>query len=135
MEPTLHHVGHVLTAPLATVIEHWRESVGAIAVSELIHDPVQRVRAVFLKLPAGPDIELLEAAAEDSPIRAFAAQGGGLHHLCFEVDDLEAHLADMRKRKAMLVRKPQDAIAFSGRQIAWMLTRERLLLEFLQRAR
>lgn len=110
----------------------WGESLHA-TVSEIITDPLQQVRAVFLQLPAGPQIELLEASSPSSPVHAFAVKGGGLHHLCFEVDDLDAHMLHMRTQKSLLVRRPQPAVAFEGRRIGWMLTRERLLVEYLER--
>jgi len=39
----------------------------------------------------------------------------------------------MQAQKAMLVRHPKPAVAFGGRLIAWMLTREKLLVEYLER--
>ena len=59
-------------------------------------------------------------------------KGGGLHHLCYEVEDCEKALAAMRQRSAMIVRRPQPAVAFAGRRIAWMLTAEKLLIELLE---
>jgi methylmalonyl-CoA/ethylmalonyl-CoA epimerase len=134
MEPSLHHVGHVVNVPLESIVEQWRESVGATTVSAIVHDPIQKVRAIFLQLPgSGVQIELVEATGADSPVAAFADRGGGMHHLCFEVEDLEAHMAAMRARKAVVVRRAQPAVAFGGRRIGWMLTRERLLVEYLER--
>ena len=133
--PSLHHIGYVVTGPIETVVDQWRESLGATHVSEIFHDPIQRVRVLFLHLPAGAQVELVERASPDSPVTTFAEKGGGMHHLCFEVDDLDAHLAEMKTRKAVLVRRPQPAVAFDQRRIAWMITRERLLVEYLERAK
>jgi methylmalonyl-CoA/ethylmalonyl-CoA epimerase len=94
---------------------------------------VQRVRVVFLYFSVGSAVELVEPAAPDSPVSSLAEKGGGFHHLCFEVDDLEAHMAFMRTQKALLVRKPQPAVAFEGRRIGWMITREKMLVEYLER--
>jgi methylmalonyl-CoA/ethylmalonyl-CoA epimerase len=98
-------------------------------------DPTQRVRVTFLQCP-GSDvlIELVEPAEEKSPVQAFLQKGGGLHHLCYEVRDCDAALRLMRGRKAMLVKRPNPAVAFGGRRIAWVLTAEKLLLEFLEQA-
>lgn len=82
----------------------------------------------------GPQIELVEPAAEKSPVTAFLARGGGLHHVCYEVDDLEGHIRFMREQRAAVLRAPQPAVAFQGRRIAWVLTREKLLVELLERA-
>jgi methylmalonyl-CoA/ethylmalonyl-CoA epimerase len=98
-------------------------------------DPNQRVKITFLKCPGTEVlIELVEPAEEKSPVRAFLERGGGLHHLCYEVKDCDAALRIMRQRKAMLVKRPNPAVAFGGRRIAWVLTAEKLLLEFLEQA-
>jgi methylmalonyl-CoA/ethylmalonyl-CoA epimerase len=134
-EPSLHHIGQVVSS-IGDSLDHWRLSLRAVNVSGMVNDPVQQVRAVFIGLP--PDgstrFELIEPASADSPIRGFAEKCGGLHHLCFEVDDLDRHIALMKDRKATLVRSPQIAVAFEGRRIAWMYLKEKLLVEYLERS-
>jgi methylmalonyl-CoA/ethylmalonyl-CoA epimerase len=51
-------------------------------------------------------IELVEPAGEDSPVFAFLKQGGGLHHLCYEVDDLELQIQQMRASRSVLAKPP-----------------------------
>ena len=133
-EPSLHHIGYVVSS-IDQSLGGWLISLGGVAVSEVIHDPIQRVRVVFISLrPAGTaQFELVEPAAGDSPVSGFAAKGGGLHHLCFEVDHLDRYIAYMKGLKATLVRAPQPATAFEGRRIAWMYLREKLLVEYLER--
>lgn len=132
--PTLHHVGYAVTS-IEEAIEGWRESFCALAVSPTFGDPVQRALVAFLTLgdSAAAQIELIQGDDEDSPIARFAAKGGGLHHLCFEVNNLADHLALMKSRGAMLIRPPRPAVAFDGRPIAWMVTRQKALVEYLQR--
>lgn len=134
-EPSLHHVGHVVSS-IDESIDHWRSCLNAVSVSSMVEDPIQGVRAVFIDLsPAGSTrIELIEPASPDSPVRSFADKGGGLHHLCIEVDDLDRHLARMKALKATLIRSPQPATAFGGRRIAWMFLRQKMLVEYLERA-
>jgi methylmalonyl-CoA/ethylmalonyl-CoA epimerase len=60
-------------------------------------------------------------------------RGGGLHHLCYEIDNLEEQLALSRTRGGIVVRPPLPAVAFEGRRIAWVYTKNKLLLEFLER--
>ena len=133
-EPSLHHVGYVVGS-IADGLDSWRASLAATSVSAIFEDPLQRARVVFLDLPPSGEVkvELVEPAGAESPVAAFLAKGGGLHHLCFEVDDLETHLAAMRACKAMLIRHPKPAVAFNGRRIAWMFTADKLLVEYLER--
>lgn len=99
----------------------------------IIHDPLQMANVTFLVAGAGqPLIELVEPAGEGSPVARTAKQGGGLHHLCYEVDSLEEQLEQSRAARAILVRPPLPAVAFNGRRICWVFTRERLLLEYLE---
>jgi methylmalonyl-CoA/ethylmalonyl-CoA epimerase len=60
--------------------------------------PTQKVRTAFL--PIGESrVELLEPTAEDSPVAKFLARrGGGVHHICFAVDNIETALADLEER-------------------------------------
>ena len=89
---------------------------------------------VFLQ-PAeeGVQVELVAPAGPGSPVAPFLAKGGGMHHLCYEVDLLEPQIETMKRRKAVVIRPPKPAVAFGGRRIAWMVTRERLVLEYVER--
>jgi len=51
-------------------------------------------------LPVGESrIELLEPVSEETPVGRFIAKRGeGLHHICYEVDDLGARIAEMKDR-------------------------------------
>jgi methylmalonyl-CoA/ethylmalonyl-CoA epimerase len=61
-------------------------------------------------------------------------RGGGLHHLCYEIEDLENQLALSRAQGGLVVKPPLPAVAFAGRRIAWVYTRNKLLLEYLERS-
>jgi methylmalonyl-CoA/ethylmalonyl-CoA epimerase len=93
------------------------------------------VRVTFLrgKSVADPLLELVEPAGEESPVVSFLKRGGGLHHLCYQVDSLEKQLKLSRSRGGLVVRAPLPAAAFGGRRIAWVYTKNKLLLEYLER--
>ena len=133
-EPFLHHVGYVVPS-IAESLTRWSATLSAVSVSEPFEDPIQRARVLFLELApgGGTRLELVEPLTEDSPVARFLQKGGGLHHLCFEVDELEKHIRHMKAQQALLVRHPQPAVAFGGRLIAWMMTRDKLLVEYLER--
>ena len=134
-EPSLHHVGFVV-ASIAASMDQWSLSLAASSVSQTFEDPIQGVRIAFLDLPGNgaTKFELIEPAGPESPVARFLEKGGGLHHVCFEVDRLEEQIARMKGNRAVLVRRPEPAVAFGGRRIAWMLTREKLLVEYLERS-
>ena len=101
---------------------------------QVFEDPIQKVKVAFLETPGSDvQIELGEPAAADAPVTAFLEKGGGLHHLCYEVDDCDATLQLVRQRKGLIVKRPSPAVAFGGRRIAWALTAEKLLLEYVEK--
>lgn len=130
---TLHHVGFVV-ADIAPAMEGFLRSLNASWDRRIIEDPVQRVKVAFLTTrPGEPQIELVEPVGERSPVRKFLLEkGGGLHHFCYEASSLQVELRAFRSRGAILVQPPVPAVAFDGRRIAWVLTRENLLVELLE---
>ena len=130
----LHHLGFVV-ASIATVGEAFALSVSARWDGQIIHDPIQQARvAFFYPVDArNPVYELVEAAGESSPVSNFLKKGGGLHHVCYEVDDLESQLLEARKAGLAIVSAPAPAVAFEGRRIAWVCSKRRLLMELLER--
>jgi methylmalonyl-CoA/ethylmalonyl-CoA epimerase len=133
---TLHHLGFVV-ASISKVAEEFAAAMGLRWDGKIIHDPLQRVRVSFF-LPAdmrNPVFELVEPASEVSPVTRFLKKGGGLHHVCYEIDDLESGLREARATGLAIVSPPTPAVAFDGRRIAWVCSRSRLLLELLERDR
>lgn len=70
---------------------------------EARHDvPTEKVRTAFL--PVGEShVELLEPTDPDSAIGRFLETRKGLHHVCVQVDDIEAALAELRARGVPLL--------------------------------
>jgi methylmalonyl-CoA/ethylmalonyl-CoA epimerase len=133
--PALHHIGFVVPSILPAM-EGFLHSLNASWDRQIFEDPLQRVKVAFLTIrPGEPQIELVEPVGDKSPVRKFLVEkGGGLHHFCYETDNLEVTLETFRARRAILVRHARPAVAFNGRRIAWVLTREHLLVELLEKA-
>ena len=129
----LHHTGFIV-ASIDQALPGFLSSLDAVATTGKIHDPLQKVNVLFLRPVAGEysQIELVEPAGEDSPVVRFLARGGGMNHLCYEVNDIDASLQAMKERKCVIVSKPKPAVAFDGRRVAWAMTRDRLLVELLE---
>lgn len=133
-QPKMHHIGYVV----ASIQESGRSfelSLGAAWDGNIILDPIQKVRVTFLQghCSTDPLVELVEPGGADSPVTRFLERGGGLHHLCYEVEELESHLAFCKSVGTIIIRPPVPAVAFGGRRIAWAVTKNRLLMEFLER--
>lgn len=88
----LGRVNHIAIAvpDLAAAAASYRDVLGA-RVTEPQALPEHGVTVVFVELP-NTKVELLEPLGEASPIAAFLQKspGGGMHHVCYEVDDILA---------------------------------------------
>lgn len=129
----LHHIGFVLKS-IADSAQDFTRSLSCTWDGSVTFDPLQKVRVAFLRPERNgePSIELVEPAGEDSPVKAFLERGNGLHHLCYEVGNLESELRRARNCGGLTVRPPLPAAAFGGRRIAWVYTKARVLLEYLE---
>ena len=85
----LNHVA-IVVPDLAAASAIYRQTLGA-AVSDPLDLPAHGVTTVFVELP-NAKIELLHPLGEESPVARFLERnpGGGVHHLCYEVDDIIA---------------------------------------------
>jgi methylmalonyl-CoA epimerase len=116
----LKRVDHIaiLVRNLEQALVFYRDTLG-IMPSEIKEVPTEQVRIAFLPMdsPAGSEIELIEPTAADSSLSKFLdKRGEGLHHICLEVDDIDAALAEMREKGAPVLDK-QPRIAAEGRAI------------------
>ena len=134
LEVRLHHVGFAVRS-IASEVDAFRSSILASWDGKIFNDPLQKVRVTFLQTSSPTDamVELVEPAADDSPVGQFLKRGGGLHHLCYEVPELDTHLGKMQAVGGIIVKPPLPAVAFENRRIAWVVTRQKLLLEFLEK--
>jgi methylmalonyl-CoA/ethylmalonyl-CoA epimerase len=129
----LHHIGFVVYS-IQECAEAFALSLRATWDGNIVFDPLQKVHVTFFQghNPTDPLIELVEPGGPESPVSRFGERGGGLHHLCYEVNDLDSQLRFCQSVGTRIIRPPVSAVAFGGRRIAWGITKKRLLMEFLE---
>jgi methylmalonyl-CoA/ethylmalonyl-CoA epimerase len=130
----LHHIGFIVPS-IQDSGKSFCLALGVTWDENIVFDPIQKVRVTFLQgnNPSDALIELVEPGGPESPVTRFLERrGGGLHHLCYEMADLDAHLAFCKAVGTMIIHPPVPAVAFGGRRIAWALTEKNLLVEFLE---
>jgi methylmalonyl-CoA/ethylmalonyl-CoA epimerase len=129
----MHHIG-IVVASIDAAVSSYETTLNLGVVSGPFIDPLQGARVIFLSRgqPGEAAIELVEPTSETSPVAPFVKRGGGMHHVCYLTRDLDGELARVRALGALLVHAPVPAVAFQGRRIAWIYTRERLLVELLE---
>jgi methylmalonyl-CoA/ethylmalonyl-CoA epimerase len=106
----IHHVG-IVVPNLDRGLALWRDVLGMrLARQATIAD--QGVRAALLEIGSS-EIELLEPLSPTSGVGRFLERfGGGLHHLCFETDDVQRELDAARDRGIELIdQQPRPGLA------------------------
>ncbi len=85
----LNHVA-IAVPDLKAAAANYRDTLGA-KISDPFDLPDHGVTIIFVELP-NTKLELLHPLGEDSPIQKFLEKnpGGGMHHICYEVDDIYA---------------------------------------------
>ena len=109
----LNHIA-IAVPDLAKAAELYRTVMGA-KVSAPKAQPAHGVTVVFVELP-NTKIELLHPLGAASPIAGFLARNpsGGIHHLCFEVEDILAARDDMRAKGATVLGTGEPRIGAHG---------------------
>ena len=95
----------------------WQDALG-IQVDHVEDVPSQKAQVAFL--PVGDsEIELVQPTDGDTGAARFLAErGGGMHHLCFEVDHLGEMLVELKSKGIRLIN--EEPIELPGRKMAFV---------------
>jgi methylmalonyl-CoA/ethylmalonyl-CoA epimerase len=129
VEFSCHHIGYACK-DLKKETENFAR-LGFIAECEIFQDEQQKIRGVFL-LNNGHRIELLEPLDESSPVGNFLQKGTFMYHQGFLVPNMELALTELRSQGAILFRPPVPAVAFKGKNIAFLMLKNRLMIELIE---
>lgn len=92
----------VVVDDISTALNFWHEALG-LPLGAVRRNDSEEVDIAFLPLADG-EIELLAPINETSGVaRYLAKRGAGLHHVCLEVDDLEATIVRLKARDIELI--------------------------------
>ena len=113
----VHHVA-VVVDDMEKSLAFWHDALG-IEMHELRDVPAEKSQVAFLPL-AGAEVELVMPTTDDSGIAKYLAKRGpGMHHLCLEVDDIAAMLAQL-KSKGMRLINEEPRTAANGKRYAFI---------------
>ena len=112
----LNHVA-IAVRDIAKASAVYRDSLGA-EVSAAVPQPDHGVTTVFITLP-NTKIELLEPLGEGSPIAKFLERNpdGGIHHVCYEVDDIAAASSKLEAEGARVLGDGEPKIGAHGKPV------------------
>ena len=115
----LNHVA-IAVADLAKASALYRDTLGA-KVSAPQPEPAHGVTVVFIELP-NTKIELLEPLGANSPIAGFLEKNasGGIHHICYEVDDILAARDQLKAKGARVIGDGNPKIGAHGKPVLFL---------------
>ena len=115
----LNHVA-IAVGDITKASRLYREMLGA-EVSGVVPQPDHGVNTVFITLP-NTKIELLEPLGADSPIAKFLERNpdGGIHHICYEVDDILAARDTLKAQGARVLGDGEPKIGAHGKPVLFL---------------
>jgi methylmalonyl-CoA/ethylmalonyl-CoA epimerase len=113
----IHHVA-VVVEDMEKALSFWRDALG-MELQEMRDVPAEASQVAFLPL-SGSEVELVWPTSEDSGIAKYLAKRGpGMHHICLEVDDIEAMLIHLNAKGVRLI-NTEPRTAADGKKYAFI---------------
>ena len=115
----LNHVA-IAVPDLEAAARQYRDVLGA-RVSPIEDQPAHGVRTVFVELP-NTKVELLGVLGDTSPIAGFLEKNaaGGIHHVCYEVDDILAARDRLKAQGARVLGDGEPRIGAHGKPVLFL---------------
>ena len=115
----LNHIA-IATPTLDETVKTYKNMLG-VKISSPIDQIDHGVKVVFIELP-NTKIELLEPLGEKSPIENFLEKNkkGGIHHICFEVEDINSAILSLEKDGATVLGDGEAKIGAHGNPVIFL---------------
>ena len=105
------------------------------SLSPAIYDSIQNVNIAFLSKKGNPLIELISPHDETSPVNKNLQKNGvSPYHICYETENLEETIAELKKLKFLLVSRPAAAVAMEKRRVCFLFSKNAGLIELVEKA-
>ena len=115
----LNHIA-IATPSLDDATRTYKDMLG-VKISDPVDQIDHGVKAVFIELP-NTKIELLEPLGENSPIENFLDKNkkGGVHHICFEVEDIDSAIVNLKRDGATILGDGNAKIGAHGKPVIFL---------------
>ncbi len=128
----IHHIGYAVR-DIVSSAQAFRD-LGYKESSGIVDDVARNIKILFMKNSEGYTIELVEPVNERASVyNALKKNGEGPYHICYIVDDIEHALDELKKKKYMIVCKPQKAKAIDDKLVAFLYNIRVGLIELVER--
>ena len=115
----LNHIA-IATPSLDDATKTYKDMLG-VKISDPVDQIDHGVKVVFIELP-NTKIELLEPLGENSPIENFLDKNkkGGVHHICFEVEDIDSAIVNLKRDGATILGDGNAKIGAHGKPVIFL---------------
>jgi len=111
----IHHIAFIVPE-LEPALKFWRDTLG-LPLQSVEDVPAQDARIAFLPAGGG-EVELVQPITTDSGLaKSLQKRGPGIHHVCFEVDDLDAMIGLLKEKGIRLIGEEPSTEADGRRMI------------------
>ena len=101
----INHIA-IVVEDIEKALAVYRDAIG-LPLDHVTEEPAEQVRVAFLPTPNG-EIELIQPTSPDSGVGKFLAKRGeGLHHICLEVESVEAAVQQLKSRGLEILGEPR----------------------------
>ena len=112
----INHVA-IVVEDIERALGFWRDALG-LELDHVEDVPSQKAQVAFMPVGDG-EVELVRPTDSSTGAGKFLAErGGGMHHLCFEVDDLDAKLEELKTKGVRLIN--ETPVELPGRRLAFI---------------
>ena len=129
----INHIA-IVVEDIENALAVYRDAIG-LPLEHIAEEPAEQVRVAFLPTTSG-EIELIQPITSDSGVAKFLAKRGeGLHHICLEVDSVDATMETMKTRGLQILGEPR--VNQRGEKYVFIHPKSAhgVLLELYERAR
>lgn len=118
--PRIKKIDHValVVSDMDAALNFWQDALGI----QLDHqEEIPREKSAIAFLPVGDsEIELVQPTSDDSGVAKYLEKRGpGMHHICLEVDDIDAMMSQLRAKEIRLIHE-EPVVADNGKKYAFI---------------
>jgi len=117
------HIG-IVVKDIKKAVNLYKEVYKLELKSEIIYDSTQHVMLAMMQTANTFQVELIQPIDNKSPSFDFLNKGGGIHHLCFQVENINDSISELTTQKHLLFKKPVRASLLGNHKIAFLYSKE-----------
>ena len=127
------HIG-IVVGDIKSSIKTYSDSYKFKPLTKIIHEPAHDVDLIFFDFGHGymPMLELIMPTNEKSKVHNFLKKGGGLHHLAYEVENIENAINYFKSKKSIILGDVVPGAGHNNTNTVWLYTNQKELIELVE---